>query len=136
VQIKTKTNADDPELYKVAPSQLNAHIKSKEDIYHILAISGQRFLPSFDETTMHFLRDCLSGRKRLFKLKEITPINLPRLREFSADRLYDIAIEDQQLAQYLPAPTDKGKRPVSRRFVFTVSYYKQCQITPCILTDR
>ena len=69
---------------------------------------------------MHFLKECLSGRKKLFRNKEITIVNCPRLREFSADRLYEVAIQDSELNKYLPDPTDKGKRPVSRRFVFTV----------------
>jgi hypothetical protein len=70
---------------------------------------------------MFFLKELLSGRKKVLQLKEISPVNVPRLREFSADKLYELAMKDEDLKLYLPDPSDKKKRPISRRFLFNVS---------------
>ena len=46
---------------------------------------GQYNLPSYDETTVHYMREILAGRKKLFKLKDMNPVNVPRISEFKAD---------------------------------------------------
>jgi hypothetical protein len=49
----------------VVASDLRNFVKSKEDLYLILTIEGQFHLPPYDDCTMEFLRDALSGRKKL-----------------------------------------------------------------------
>ena len=56
--------------------------------YYILAIEGQYHLPSLDECTMEFLRDALSGKKKVLTNRDLCPVNVPRYREFNATRLY------------------------------------------------
>ena len=82
---------------------------------------GQYHLPAYDETTVHFLRECLAGRKRLFKLKDLVPVTVPRLTEFQADRLYAECRKNENSKIYQPdPPTDSVRRPVGRRFLFNV----------------
>jgi hypothetical protein len=105
----------------VKAQDISIHVRSKSDLYHVLAIENQIHLPAFDEITMFFLKEVLSGRKKVLHLREISPCNVPRLREFSADKLYALAMEDEVLQLYLPDPNEKKKRPISRRFLFNVS---------------
>ena len=78
-------------------------------------------MPTFDESTVHFMREVLAGRKKLIKLKDLVPVNVPRLTEFQADRLYEHSIKDAKCKQYLPdPPTDSFRRPVGRKFLFNV----------------
>ena len=82
---------------------------------------GQFHLPTFDETTVHFMREVLAGRKKLIKLKDLIPINVPRLTEFQADGLYKQSMKDPNIKRHLPdPPTDSVRRPVGRKFLFNV----------------
>ena len=68
------------------------------------------------------MRDCVAGRKLLFKLKDLVPVNVPRMNEFCADAMYKAAIEDPVGRRYLPDPIGKNqRRPVGRKFLFNVS---------------
>ena len=78
-------------------------------------------MPTFDESTVHFMREVLAGRKKLIKLKDLVPVNVPRLTELLTDRLYEHSIKDPKCKQYLPdPPTDSFRRPVGRKFLFNV----------------
>ena len=84
-------------------------IKSKRDLYQVLALEGQFHLPSIDDCTMDFLRDALGSRKKLLKLTEVRGVNLPRFEEFNCARLYSMGMQDETVRNYLPDPTDKNK---------------------------
>lgn len=68
----------------VLASDLRNYVKSKEDLYVILSIEGQFHLPPYDECTMEFMRDALSGKKRLITNRELAPVTVPRYKEFNA----------------------------------------------------
>ena len=91
------------------------------DLYEILTLDGQFYLPALDDCNMQFMRDALAGKKQLIKCFNIRTINLPRLKEFNCGNLYQTAMSDQTLARYLPDPTDNNKIPVTRRFLLNVS---------------
>jgi len=78
-------------------SDLRNFVRSKEDLYVILTIEGQLHLPPYDECTMEFMRDALSGKKRLLTNRELAPVNVPRFKEFSTVNLYKAAIADEEL---------------------------------------
>ncbi len=84
--LRTHTNHH-TKVKQVVASDLRNFVKSKEDLYVILAIEGQLHLPPYDECTMEFLRDALSGRKRLLTNRELAPVNVPRYKEFNAATL-------------------------------------------------
>ncbi len=54
---------------QVVASDLRNFVKSKQDLYIILTIEGQLHLPPFDDCTMEFMRDALSGKKKLIPNK-------------------------------------------------------------------
>ena len=102
---------------------------------HILAIEGQYHLPSADDITMAWLREVLAGRKRLIRNQDLCPVNVPRIPEFSCDRLYKQAIEDPEASLYLPDPGADGKRNVSRKFLFNGECLC-CLLTTVNASDR
>ena len=73
---------------QVMASDLRNFVRSKEDLYVILSIEGQFHLPPFDECTMEFMRDALSGKKRLLTNREVAAVNVPRYKEFNTANLY------------------------------------------------
>ena len=55
-------------------------------------------------------------------------MNVPRIAEFSCDRLYEQAIEDPEAKLYLPDAGADGKRNISRKFLFNGKLL--CSLTP------
>lgn len=45
--------------------QLNSAMKSKLDIYNILAIEGQLYLPPLKDCTMDFMKAVVTGKKKV-----------------------------------------------------------------------
>ena len=58
-------------------SDLRNFVKSKEDLYYILSVEGQFHLPPYDECTMEFLREALSGRKKVLTNRELCSVTVP-----------------------------------------------------------
>ena len=102
-------------------SDLRNFVRSKEDLYVILSIEGQFHLPPFDECTMEFMRDALRGRKKLLTNREVATVNVPRYKEFNTANLYQAAIADDELRNYLPDAPEKGQKSINRKFLFNVS---------------
>ena len=46
-------------------------------------------------------------------------MNVPRLKEFCADKIYQMAMEDRRVFQYLPDPINSKIRPSTRLFYST-----------------
>ena len=71
---------------------------------------------------MEFMRDALSGKKRLLTNRELAPVAVPRYKEFNAANLQKAALEDPELRLYLP---DAGERIINRKFLFNVSFFNR-----------
>ncbi len=56
---------EDVETVEVSRGQLNSAMKSKLDIYRILAIEGQMYLPPFKDCSMDFLKGVINGTKKV-----------------------------------------------------------------------
>jgi hypothetical protein len=82
----------------VVASDLRNFVKSKQDLYIILTIEGQLHLPPYDDCTMEFMRDALSGKKKLLTNRDLCPVTVPR---------------------YLPDPS--ATKVINRKFLFNVS---------------
>ena len=71
---------------------LHIMLRSKRDLFTILTLEGQFYLPTFDNCTLYFLQQCLMGKKRLLRMCEVKQVSVPRYTEFSQLKLYDMAI--------------------------------------------
>jgi hypothetical protein len=54
-----------PEKVTVTRSQLQSAMKSKLDLYNILSKEGQLYLPPLAECTMYFIKELLTGKKKV-----------------------------------------------------------------------
>lgn len=118
--INTINNKYEPDIKKVMARDINSHVKSKSDLHFILSIEGKFHIPHLDNCSMFWMKEVLAGRKKVLKLADIRPVICPRLKEFSADKLYSLAMDDEILCQYFPDPNEQRKRPVTRQFLFNV----------------
>ena len=87
---------------QVVASDLRNFVKSKQDLYIILTIEGQLHLPPFDDCTMEFMRDALSGKKKLLTNRDLCPVTVPRYKEFNSTQLEQMAYQDEDIRVYLP----------------------------------
>jgi hypothetical protein len=53
------------EKVTVTRSQLQSAMKSKLDLYNILTKEGQLYLPPLNECTMYFIKELLTGKKKV-----------------------------------------------------------------------
>ena len=53
-------------------------------------------------------------------------VNVPKLKSFNCEEMYTKALDDELISLYLPAPTEKKIRGVSRKFLFDVSLPTDC----------
>ena len=90
-------------------------------MWYILSVEAQYHLPSYDHCTLPFMRDCLAGRKKLIKLRDLAMVNVPRLADFNTDNLYRHAMDDPMARLHLPDASRSGERTVSRKFLYNVS---------------
>ena len=52
-------------IKKIHTREMSRIFRSKKEIYQILLIEGQYYLPPFEECTIDYLRDIFSGRKKV-----------------------------------------------------------------------
>jgi len=56
------------EIKKIHTREMSKLFRSKTEIYRILMIEGQFYLPPLEECTIDYLRDIFSGRKRVSRM--------------------------------------------------------------------
>ena len=95
-------------------------IRSKRDLWEILVYVGELHLPSYEDVTMHFMKEILADRKRAFRVSDLKPQQVPRFSEFRTKDMYESAMGDPEASMYLPNSAN-GEVPVSRKFLFNVS---------------
>ena len=106
--------------------------RSKEDLYRYLTQQGKLlysalidnivgiFLPSQDGCKLIFLRAILSDEKKAIKNSELKTVDVPNYAELSVKNMYEDAMRDPLVSQYLPDKNmNSGKLP-ERLFFFGV----------------
>ena len=69
--------------------------------------------------TKDFLKQVLSGKKRLLKMSEVKFINVPRFEELSIKNLFPHLKNDSAFMMFLPDKYPKG-HPPDREYFFNV----------------
>lgn len=79
------------------------------------------FLPSKRLLSLDFLRDVLSGAKKLLKLAEIEGlVELPRFREINITKLWNELKGDKKISAYVPNSCLDKKTIPNRDYFLTV----------------
>ena len=109
-----------PQLTRILTQDLGQFVRSKRDLWQILS-NAQLFLPTYDSTSMTFLKQVLAGQKKLLSIANARIPFVPKLVEFNCTALYQNALGDKNCALYLPeAVGQDNKRSVCRKYLFTV----------------
>ncbi len=71
-------------------------------------------------TKVSFLRSILCEEKKAFKNKEVKLIEVPNYPEISVTNLYDDAMQDEEVAAYLPTKKQLSNKLPERNFFFGI----------------
>ena len=78
------------------------------------------YLPPYEECTLDFMRELLSGQRKVFKRKDVRMIKVPLLQELTTIKIMEQIVQDPEIQQYLP-DLGKLKRPLNREYMYNVS---------------
>ena len=73
-----------------------------------------------DGTKISFMKAILSDEKKALRSKDVHPIEIPNYPEISVKNLYDDAMNDPEVAQYLPTLKQTSNKLPERQFFFGV----------------
>ena len=90
-----------------------------KSLYNIDLIAIRLYVPPDSCTNKDFLREVLSGQKKLLKLSEVKWINTPKYDEISVVNLYPKFKTDANITVYLPSNLPAGKLP-DRTYFFNI----------------
>ena len=62
----------------VSSQEFAAKYRSKREIYNFLACDVGIFLPPYENITIYFLKDLMSGRKKMLRTTMIRTIHIPQ----------------------------------------------------------
>ena len=63
---------------KISSKEFAAKYNSKREIYNFLACDVGVFLPPYDNVTVYFLKDLMSGKKKMLSTKMVKTIHIPQ----------------------------------------------------------
>jgi hypothetical protein len=131
----------------VMAEELLGRFRSKEDLYRYLVNQSKHlsstsnsfkanvFLPSMSGTKLSFMRDILSGEKLTLKQNEVNHMTVPNYPEISVKNLYDDAINDPVLKNYLPSKQQLSNKLPERDFFFGIMCTLKQQYMKDIITE-
>jgi hypothetical protein len=69
---------------------------------------------------MSFLKEVLSGKKKVFQNHEILKVNAPRFKELTVAKIFSMVTDQPHILEYLPGDVEGHKLP--RDYLFNVSH--------------
>ena len=70
---------------------------------------------------MSFLKEILSGKKKVFQNHEILKVNAPRFKELTVAKIFAIVTDQLHIFAYFPGEVEGHKLP--RDYLFNVNYF-------------
>ena len=108
----------------LSPEELGTKAKSKMDLYRLLSIDLGWLLPSYRRCPTRFLRQLLSGEKKVLLVTDVKTFDVPQYSELSVRKLYPYIKDTQDLNIFFP-DYDNSELP-ERKFMISVL----CTIRP------
>ena len=94
----------------VSSQEFAAKYRSKREIYNFLACDVGIFLPPYENITIYFLKDLMSGRKKMLRTTMIRTIHIPQYVKtiFEGQSIYIQHISNKTLTSYTYPIVMKG----------------------------
>ena len=102
----------------LSPEELGTKAKSKMDLYRLLSIDLGWFLPSYRRCPTRYLRQLLSGEKKVLLVTDVKTFDVPQYSELSVRKLYPYIKDTQDLNVFFP-DYDNSELP-ERKFMISV----------------
>ena len=68
-------------------------------------------MPAYEQLTIYFLKDLISGKKKRIKGKEVRNINIPAYENLTIACISEFVTQYRQVGDYLPEPKEIPKAP-------------------------
>ena len=104
---------------RVMTHELIGKYRSKADFLKFFKENLQLYVPPQVYINKDFLKQVFKEEKTLFKLSEVSYVNVPLYDELSVRKLYPIHQNDERVMRYLPDPRPDGRLP-DRTYFFNV----------------
>jgi len=92
--------------------------RSKRELYFLLVVEADLFLPKMETIDYWFLKQVLSGEKKALKNTEVKVKDLPKLKNIKVEDLYQYSLSVDTIRPFMPDYRN-GKLP-ERRFLISV----------------
>lgn len=71
-------------------------------------------------STINFMKDILSGKKKFFRRNEIKPVLVPMNPALSVKRVIEMVKKSKLIMNYLPNANELCHERISREYLFTI----------------
>ena len=118
-------------LIDLADYELTSRFRSKKDFYTYLTsncksiysshphVIVQYYLPPIGNVTKDFLRSVFKDEKKLMKMADCVPVNVPLYQEINVQDVQKMFSHHKEFMMHLPDRMAKG-RQIDRTYFFTV----------------
>ena len=122
-------------VVRVNVKDLAAKMSDKREVYNFVTLDLKAYVPPYDNVTIYFLKDLMSGRKkRMYFLSYLVtfslPVgipavdalhyNVPYYETLTVKKLLEKWIDDPRVYMFIPDEEDRDKLP--REWLFNVMY--------------
>nr|AAB42031.1 22 kD ORF [Oxytricha fallax] len=119
-------------MKRVQAQELIQIFRSKEDLHRYLVQLVKEivvsklnyvvglFLPTMEGTKISFLRAILCEEKKALKTQDVKFAEIPNYPEISVTNLYDDAMNDPEVSQYLPTKKQLSNKLPERNYFFGI----------------
>ena len=76
-------------------------------------------MPPYKLVTKDFMKDVLSGKRRLMKVNDVRFINAPLFTEIAVKNLYDDVVKQPPMRPYFPETLPKGCQ-MDRQYFYNI----------------
>ena len=71
-------NVGAQQIAQISSKEFSAKYNSKREIYNFLATDVGVYLPPYDNVTIYFLKELMSGKKKMLRTTMIRTIHVPQ----------------------------------------------------------
>ena len=95
----------------VSAAAFAAKYRSKRECYNFLAVDANVFLPAYEQVTIYFLKDLISGTKKPIYGNQVRHVTIPQYEGLTLNDIADFVTKHANVQPYLPDGKEIQKVP-------------------------
>ena len=111
---------DSQQKSRVTATSFAAKFKSKREVYFFLTVDVKAYLPPFENTSIYWLKDIISGEKKYIHQDDVKHITMPYYKGITLKNIFEVLGNYPALGPYAPDAKDVKRLP--REWVGNLGY--------------